>query len=38
VNGRLIARCEAVVVGDHYGVRLTEVLVVDEAARSRSGE
>src|SRR5918911_1759388 len=32
VNGRLIARGEAVVVGDHYGVRLTEVLVVDEQA------
>jgi flagellar motor switch protein FliN/FliY len=38
VNGRLIARGEAVVVGDHYGVRLTEVLVVDEAARSRGTE
>jgi flagellar motor switch protein FliN/FliY len=38
VNGRLIARGEAVVVGDHYGVRLTEVLVVDEAARSRGNE
>jgi flagellar motor switch protein FliN/FliY len=38
VNGRLIARGEAVVVGDHYGVRLTEVLVVDEGARSRGTE
>ena len=26
VNDRLIARGEAVVVGDHYGVRVTEVL------------
>ena len=38
VNGRLIARGEAVVVGDHYGVRLTEVLVVEEAGRSRGTE
>ena len=39
VNGRLIARGEAVVVGDHYGVRLTEVLVVDETgSRSRGSE
>jgi flagellar motor switch protein FliN/FliY len=38
VNGRLIARGEAVVVGDHYGVRLTEVLVVDEAQRTRGNE
>ena len=38
VNGRLIARGEAVVVGDHYGVRLTEVLVVDESGRSRGSE
>jgi flagellar motor switch protein FliN/FliY len=39
VNGRLIARGEAVVVGDHYGVRLTEVLVVDESAtRGRGNE
>jgi flagellar motor switch protein FliN/FliY len=28
-NGRLIARGEAVVVGERYGVRLTEVLVAD---------
>src|SRR5689334_16726893 len=39
VNGRLIARGEAVVVGDHYGVRLTEVMVVDESAtRARGNE
>ncbi len=30
-NGRVIARGEAVVVGDHYGVRLTEVLMLDDA-------
>ena len=30
VNNRLIARGEAVVVGERYGVRLTEVLVTDE--------
>jgi flagellar motor switch protein FliN/FliY len=29
VNNRLIARGEAVVVGERYGVRLTEVLVGD---------
>lgn len=29
INDRLIARGEAVVVGERYGVRLTEVLVVD---------
>ena len=34
-NGRLIARGEAVVVGERYGVRLTEVLVVDELANRR---
>ena len=34
-NGRLIARGEAVVVGERYGVRLTEVLVVDEAGNRR---
>ena len=36
VNNRLIARGEAVVVGEHYGIRLTEVLVVDDG-RGRSG-
>ncbi|MFO0565947.1 MAG: flagellar motor switch protein FliN [Polyangiaceae bacterium] len=30
VNNRLIARGEAVVVGERYGVRLTEVLVLEE--------
>jgi flagellar motor switch protein FliN/FliY len=30
VNNRLIARGEAVVVGERYGIRLTEVLVGDE--------
>jgi flagellar motor switch protein FliN len=29
-NHRLVARGEAVVVGERYGVRLTEVLVVDD--------
>lgn len=36
VNNRIVARGEAVVVGDHYGVRLTEVLITDE--RNRGGE
>ena len=36
VNNRLIARGEAVVVGEHYGIRLTEVLVVEDG-RPRSG-
>lgn len=30
VNGRLIARGEAVVVGERYGVRLTEVLLAED--------
>jgi flagellar motor switch protein FliN/FliY len=34
-NGRLIARGEAVVVGERYGVRLTEVLVMDELSSRR---
>jgi flagellar motor switch protein FliN len=33
VNIRLIARGEAVVVGERYGIRLTEVLVGDERGR-----
>jgi flagellar motor switch protein FliN/FliY len=36
VNNRVVARGEAVVVGDHYGVRLTEVLISDD--RGRGGE
>jgi flagellar motor switch protein FliN/FliY len=36
-NGRLIARGEAVVVGERYGVRLTEVLVVDDLQARRGG-
>ena|SRR5258708_15021161 len=32
VNNRRIARGEAVVVGDRYGVRLTEVLAFDDAS------
>lgn len=35
VNNRLVARGEAVVVGERYGVRLTEVLVDDN---SRGGQ
>ena len=34
-NGKLIARGEAVVVGERYGVRLTEVLVIDELSNRR---
>jgi flagellar motor switch protein FliN/FliY len=37
VNNRIVARGEAVVVGDHYGVRLTEILIADEG-RPRTGE
>jgi flagellar motor switch protein FliN/FliY len=37
VNNRIVARGEAVVVGDHYGVRLTEILIADDG-RARSGE
>jgi flagellar motor switch protein FliN/FliY len=33
VNNRLIARGEAVVVGERYGIRLTEVLVGEERGR-----
>jgi flagellar motor switch protein FliN/FliY len=32
VNNRLVARGEAVVVGERYGVRLTEVLVGDSGS------
>jgi len=34
VNDRLIARGEAVVVGERYGVRLTEVLVTEQGPHS----
>jgi len=34
VNDRLIARGEAVVVGERYGVRLTEVLVSDQGSQT----
>ena len=37
VNNRIVARGEAVVVGDHYGVRLTEILIADDG-RARGGE
>jgi flagellar motor switch protein FliN/FliY len=36
VNNRRIARGEAVVVGDRYGVRLTEVLSFEDVPESRS--
>lgn len=38
VNNRLIARGEAVVVGERYGIRLTEVLVGDERGGRGSKE
>ncbi|HEY2407721.1 MAG TPA: flagellar motor switch protein FliN [Polyangiaceae bacterium] len=38
VNDRLIARGEAVVVGERYGIRLTEVVVADEGRRGGSKE
>lgn len=34
-NKKLVARGEAVVIGERYGVRLKEVLVVDEAKAGR---
>lgn len=34
-NKKLVARGEAVVIGERYGVRLKEVLVVDDARPSR---
>lgn len=37
VNDRPIARGEAVVVGDHYGVRVTEVLTSDEVRQRPRG-
>lgn len=33
VNNRLIARGEAVIVGERYGVRLTEVVVAENGLR-----
>ena len=38
VNNRLIARGEAVVVGERYGIRLTEVLVGEERSPRGSKE
>jgi flagellar motor switch protein FliN/FliY len=38
VNNRLVARGEAVVVGERYGIRLTEVLVLEESRRGGSSE
>lgn len=37
VNGKLVARGEAVVVGEKYGVRITEVLNRDPAADDGTG-
>jgi flagellar motor switch protein FliN/FliY len=38
VNDKPIARGEAVVVGDHYGIRVTEVLTAEQVReRSRGG-
>lgn len=37
VNNRLVAQGEAVVVGERYGVRLTEVLVHEENRRGGGG-
>lgn len=34
-NRKLVARGEAVVIGERYGVRLSEVLVVDDPPSSR---
>jgi flagellar motor switch protein FliN/FliY len=33
VNGRIIGRGEAVVVGDHYGVRITELVSGEGSSR-----
>ena len=33
VNGRLIGRGDAVVVGDHYGIRITEIVPPEGAQR-----
>jgi flagellar motor switch protein FliN/FliY len=38
VNNRLIARGEAVVVGERYGIRLTEVIVNDDGRGRGSKE
>ena len=34
VNNRLIARGEAVVIGERYGIRLTEVVMNDESRKA----
>lgn len=38
VNNRLVARGEAVVVGERYGVRLTEVIVAEPSPKSGGEE
>ncbi len=37
VNNRLVARGEAVVVGERYGIRLTEVLVLEDSRAKNGG-
>src|SRR5690242_2021524 len=37
VNNRLVARGEAVVVGERYGIRLTEVLVLEDTRGKNGG-
>ncbi len=37
VNDRLIARGEAVIVGERYGIRLTEVVIDSDGRRSGGG-
>lgn len=37
VNNRLIARGEAVVIGERYGIRLTEVVMSDESRKGEGG-
>jgi len=37
VNNRLIARGEAVVIGERYGIRLTEVVMNDESRKGEGG-
>jgi|SRR5580658_5973288 flagellar motor switch protein FliN/FliY len=32
VNGRILGRGEAIVVGDHYGVRITELVATESEA------
>ena len=38
VNGRLIGRGEAVVVGDRYGLRITEIVAAGDASEAQAAE